>query len=97
MNRALRRHHMERIKRRVSTYYGGWAGTTPRNRGMVARSRQHCSCPMCGNPRKYFGDLTPQERRAEKLPQSGLLHVWYELWEPVKYSDWELFDRTWDD
>jgi hypothetical protein len=24
-----------------------------------------CSCWMCGNPRKYFGELTRQEKLAE--------------------------------
>ena len=31
-----------------------------------ARNANHlaaCSCPMCGNPRRYFGELTRQERR----------------------------------
>jgi len=23
-----------------------------------------CSCPMCGNPRKYFGYVTIQEKRS---------------------------------
>ena len=26
--------------------------------------RNSCSCSMCGNPRKWFGDVTLQERRA---------------------------------
>lgn len=26
--------------------------------------RKSCSCSMCGNPRKWFGDVTLQERRA---------------------------------
>lgn len=26
--------------------------------------RYSCSCSMCGNPRKWFGDVTLQERRA---------------------------------
>lgn len=33
----------------------------------VARAAQHgklCSCQMCGNPRRYFGEETIQERRA---------------------------------
>lgn len=24
-----------------------------------------CSCPMCGNPRRHFGEVTRAERRAE--------------------------------
>lgn len=26
-----------------------------------------CSCPMCGNPRKFFGEKTIQERKHENL------------------------------
>ena len=41
----------------------------------IARKRQRnttkrCSCEMCGNPRKYFGDLTMQERRYGTDPKS---------------------------
>lgn len=25
-----------------------------------------CSCPLCGNPRKYFDEKTPQERKFEE-------------------------------
>jgi hypothetical protein len=25
-----------------------------------------CSCNMCGNPRKYYGDPTVQEKRADQ-------------------------------
>lgn len=62
--RAQRRHDAERVKRRVRTYYGGWAGRSPRNIGMVARTHQICSCLYCGNPRRYEGP-TRQERRAD--------------------------------
>ena len=39
-----------------------------------ARSANHmatCSCAMCGNPRRYTGEVTMQERRtdaADRLP-----------------------------
>ena len=51
---------------------------SPRNKGVDASKREAwvekhkqlrrnttklCSCPMCGNPRKYLGELTLQERR----------------------------------
>jgi hypothetical protein len=28
------------------------------------KTKRPCSCWMCGNPRKYFGEPTVQERRA---------------------------------
>ncbi|MBI4571848.1 MAG: hypothetical protein HY713_01005 [candidate division NC10 bacterium] len=62
--RARRRHHVSRIKRRVRRYYGGYAKDKPRHLGRIARTRQLCSCWMCGNPRRYLGERSLQERRA---------------------------------
>ncbi len=62
-SRAWRRHHAWRMKRRVEVYYGGYARGKPRPRGRLARTRQPCSCFMCGNPRRYWREVTLQERR----------------------------------
>jgi hypothetical protein len=29
----------------------------------LIKTRVPCSCPMCGNPRKHFGEQTRQERK----------------------------------
>jgi len=63
--RALRRHHKGRLKRRVGDYYGGYARSDARATGRLVHTRQLCSCWMCGNPRRYLGETTLQERRAE--------------------------------
>lgn len=34
-----------------------------------------CSCPMCGNPRKWFGQRTVQERRADIATRDQLREV----------------------
>ena len=65
-SRAVRRHHEHRIKLRVRSYYGGYARHIPRSLGHIAHARQLCSCVVCGNPRRYFGEPTMQERRAER-------------------------------
>ena len=39
----------------------------PRRIGASAHTPKPCSCYMCGNPRKYFRDLTMQERRAPEV------------------------------
>lgn len=62
-SRAFRRHQDARVKVRVRKYYGGWASSDLRNLGRVAHSRQLCSCAMCGNPRRWLGEVTLQERR----------------------------------
>jgi len=31
----------------------------------LVHTRKPCSCHMCGNPRRYFGEVTKQERIAD--------------------------------
>ena len=52
---AIRRHDSERVKanRLKNTHSGPVTAETP----------AACSCWMCGNPRKWFGQRTIQERR----------------------------------
>lgn len=76
--RAFRRWQVEKWKRRVVQYHGGYMRADARHAmseaerarhiGRIARTRQPCSCWGCGNPRragngKWFGP-TMQERRA---------------------------------
>jgi hypothetical protein len=63
-SKSYRRHHEERIKRLVQTYYGGYARGDHRATGRLAHARTPCSCWMCGNARRYFKEPTLQERRA---------------------------------
>ncbi len=74
-SRALRRHHIARVKARVLAYFTAkhWVGfeTAAAKADWVNHTYQHrqsCSCPMCGNPRHHAkgkGRLTLQERRAD--------------------------------
>ena len=63
MKRALRRHHIARLKRARRFYF--WLDWTenPVALGRLVHTATPCSCYMCGNPRKYFLELTVQERR----------------------------------
>lgn len=65
-SRALRRHHRERLKQ--ARRYWRWGredlAVHPVQWGKALKTPAICSCPMCGNPRKWFGDATVQERRA---------------------------------
>lgn len=65
-SRSERRHHEARIKRRVRGYYGGRDAADPRRLGRIAHARRLCSCALCGNPRRYWRELTVQERRARE-------------------------------
>lgn len=56
--RALRRHQKARVKAKARRIY-------PHDR--AAKSADYlavCSCWMCGNPRKWYGEPTMQERKA---------------------------------
>ena len=63
--RAVRRHHENRMKHQVADYYGGYARGEPRQLGRLSHARKPCSCAMCGNPRRWFGERSLQERRLE--------------------------------
>jgi hypothetical protein len=64
MNRAKRRHHRFRVRRRAEKILRSVFGDFY-SRDDAAKRAEHlagCSCPMCGNPRKWFGERTRQER-----------------------------------
>jgi len=61
MARALRRHHHQRLLKRVQSYCIA-EGMDARRIRKLAQTRTPCSCEMCGNPRKVEGPTT-QERR----------------------------------
>ena len=69
--RALRRHHIERLKAKWkrSQWKNAASVAIPslmsegKQSGMFVATRALCSCWMCGNPRKYWGECSVQERR----------------------------------
>lgn len=60
-SRALRRHHLARMKAKARKVYH-WNDEPER----LANHLKVCSCPMCGNPRKWFNEKTLQERKADE-------------------------------
>lgn len=69
--RAYRRHQMMRAKQRaIRSLRVTWDlprdELTARLIGKRAVDRTPCSCSMCGNPRRYFGQATRQEQRADR-------------------------------
>jgi len=42
---------------------------------VMTHTRVKCSCPMCGNPRRHYGELTPQEHRADEAMSAQLAEV----------------------
>lgn len=66
MSLAIRRHHAKRMKDkfRVRQAIHKLWGDSNKAAGTYANHGCSCSCVMCGNPRRYFGELTIQERKA---------------------------------
>lgn len=61
---AFRRHQRARARGRALRYVRwllGPAFATARQVARYAADRTPCSCWMCGNPRRYTGEVTPQE------------------------------------
>lgn len=63
ISRAVRRHHMVRLKRKRKSYY--MAKGSRNQVGKVFHSPAICSCTMCGNPRKHFNRITLSELKSD--------------------------------
>jgi hypothetical protein len=59
---AERRHHLDRMKAKAVRVYGRRRQDT-KSCEKLANHLAQCSGPCCGNPRRWFGELTMQERR----------------------------------
>ena len=73
-NRAVRRHHIARLKQKRKNYWGyghrveyGNAVMSAAQLGKVVQYPQACSCPGCGNARRHpgmnYAEHTLQELR----------------------------------
>ena len=65
--RAVRRHHRARLKAKRASYYGGHARGYARLLNIYANTIPTCSCWMCGNPRRHFGEKTLAEKRFDEF------------------------------
>lgn len=72
--RSDRRHATEVVKKARSDYQSGMLArsTVEKDKvvGRLVHTAANCSCHMCGNPRKYSGEKTIQEKRAESFDRS---------------------------
>ena len=64
MKRALRRHHVARLKAARRFHWGRDIRQDAKSLGKVVDTPCPCSCWMCGNPRRHFKEATLQELRA---------------------------------
>lgn len=73
MRRAVRRHHVARLKKSRASYWSArHRPNSPEQLGKLVQTPAICSCPMCGNPRKYLGLATIQE---QSMMQEGIHRV----------------------
>jgi len=76
MSISLRRHHQARYDvkaRAISRTFGA-----DHDWHRLRHNRAPCSCPMCGNPRKFFNQLTIQEKRYGQTEPSGQERKYYQ-------------------
>ena len=67
-DKVYRRNEIQKAKRRAYQVLREWdfkpEDIDARRIGVVASTHgKPCSCPGCGNPRRYFKELTIQERK----------------------------------
>ena len=79
-SRALRRHHIARLKKTRSKYvvYNWWPldeHIQARRLGQLTQYPTACSCHMCGNPRKWFKHRTIHELQDFDRLQDGLKDI----------------------
>ena len=73
MDRALRRHHRQRVKNNRKKYWTVFPHEeSPKRLGIITTTPCICSCWMCGNPRKHFknskaGMKTSEIRKMEAM------------------------------
>lgn len=66
-NRAVRRHHVERLKQSRKYFWGRQRLTDPRRLGILVHTPKLCSCYGCGNQRKYKGLSISELRDLEQM------------------------------
>lgn len=64
--RSIRRAHYYRLKTKRKKYFSAMncmdSNPSARRLGITLHTPCRCSCTMCGNPRKWFNQMTIQEQ-----------------------------------
>lgn len=56
---------MQRGESKARRVLSIWRVSDPLLLQRMRYTRKPCSCPMCGNPRRWFGERTRQEQMAD--------------------------------
>lgn len=70
--RAIRRHHIARLKNTRKNYFNATWRSDPKQLGRIVQYPAMCSCTMCGNERKWFGYRTLDEKRGFDKMKDGI-------------------------
>ena len=72
-SRAVRRHHLARLKNSRKHYFVvNWWDDVDKRLGVISQYPKKCSCPMCGNPRKWLNERTISEMRDDFRVVDGM-------------------------
>ena len=79
-SRALRRHHIWRLKQKRIKYGGSFIlqdeqHEQAKHLGRLVHTATLCSCWMCGNPRRHLGEATLQEKRSMEILRCELIEI----------------------
>ncbi len=69
-SRSIRRHHITRLKKKRANYrvFNWWSSCEAKRRlGLIVATPKNCSCPACGNPRKWWNQKSIQELKHEQI------------------------------
>lgn len=71
----IRRHHRQRMRRRAARIAKEiWhSDYMAKNAQKYADNLKFCSCPICGNPRRYFNLKTIQEIKIEEAEKEDMI------------------------
>jgi hypothetical protein len=75
MSRSLKVHHRNRLKHNRRFYWGRDKYPNTKPLGFVINTPAPCSCPMCGNDRRYEGKSI-NERRFDEYSRAQIDEVY---------------------
>lgn len=71
MSRAIRRHHLARLKQARRFYFGRDNRSDSHTLGRLLSTTTPCSCWMCGNPRRYTGRTLSETLHLVRLREAS--------------------------
>lgn len=69
-SRSVNIHHTERLRAIRKDYSNVYDASSLLAVGRITCTPANCSCYMCGNPRKFFNEITMQEKKHKDIEKS---------------------------